>query len=436
MANRPAEKMQSESTESFEHSGCIEIPSTEEPSASTLTQSQQTSYVSQFSATNSLILNRLKPNPRGTGSAASSTQFYAYHSDKAIAEGNGSRPPQNMSDALTMPMPASPATHQPSNWNFLNSGAKRKRDASTDVDFTQNTISFPWVDQPKSLPSEVQTQPGEPHPRNCSKCDKQSRTPEDTLVECNRCLKFWHQRCHSPAVTNETVKLLSFMCDTCTAEQEQAVRLKGKVNHQRRDEIERLRQKRLAVLPLGVVPAKSKLIGFGAGRAPDSSRNEYFSHMKKTDLLNILSLCDQLKPQLLTDILVSVSKRHPDLPIFDSPDWETELPSSQRPAKGSKGDERPRHGHVIQNGKARLKAKATKKILKRTRVIEVVTDMPGEDEDVLPPTWVKADEGMYAKLLLPDTEDKGFLLDENDEESFSHFLVDSFGKQIVEAVGG
>lgn len=62
--------------------------------------------------------------------------------------------------------------------------------------------------------------------------------------------------------------------------------------------------------------------------------------------------------------------------------------------------------------------------------------MPGEDVDVLPPTWAKADEGLYAKLLLPDTEDNGFLLDENDEESFSHFLVDNFGKQIVEAVGG
>ncbi|KAK7422613.1 hypothetical protein QQZ08_009419 [Neonectria magnoliae] len=154
------------------------------------------------------------------------------------------------------------------------------------------------------------------------------------------------------------------------------------------------------------------------------------------DLLNILSLCDQLKPQLLTDILVSVSKRHPDLPIFNSPDWETELASAQRPVKPpSKPYERPRHGHVILNGKARLKVKATKKILKRTRVIEVVADMPGEDEDVLPPTWRKSNEGIYATLV-PDTEDDSLLVDENDEESFSHFMVDGFGKQIVEAIGG
>ncbi|KAH7022922.1 hypothetical protein EDB80DRAFT_769807 [Ilyonectria destructans] len=436
MTDAPNKNMKSERPETHD---CIEIPSAEEPIHSTPTTRQQTSYVPQFSATNSLILNRIKLNSPSANPTITTTQGQAYQSNNVASKGTESRPAQNMSDTLRMPLPPSSASHhspKSSTWDIPNTSSKRKRDAPIDVDFTQNTTHFPWVDQPKSLPSEGQTQPRELYSRNCSKCDGQSRAPEDTLVECNRCLKFWHQQCHSPAVTNEMVKLVGFVCVTCTAEQEQAAKLKGKANHQRRDEIERLRQKRLAVLPQGVVPAKSKLVGFGAGRAPDSARNEYFSHVKKTDLLNILSLCDQLKPQLLTNILVSVSKRHPDLPIFGSPDWETELPSSQRPAKGSRADERPRHGHVILNGKARLKANATKKILKRTRVIEVVTDMPGEDVDVLPPTWAKADEGLYAKLLLPDTEDNGFLMDENDEESFSHFLVDNFGKQIVEAVGG
>ena len=156
---------------------------------------------------------------------------------------------------------------------------------------------------------------------------------------------------------------------------------------------------------------------------------KYFSGIKRTDLLNVLSFCDQLKPQLLVDILVSVSKKHPNLPIFNAPDWESHIPST----KASRTEARSRHGHVLIN-KTRQRPRATKKILKRTRVIEVVADLPGEDYDVMPPTWAKANEGLYAKIP-PETEDRGFLLDENDEESFSHFLVDNFGKQIVEAVG-
>ncbi|KAH7171032.1 hypothetical protein EDB81DRAFT_635896 [Dactylonectria macrodidyma] len=391
------------------------------------TPTRQTSYVSQFSTSNNFILKRMKLT------------------SQCSKESFGLRPTPEINTTLKLPMPASPATHQTvsvtsnpnsSNRDPLNARTKRKRDSTIDVDFTQSTIPFPLVDQPKSQSPDAQNQPQESNSQSCSQCDGQSWTPDDALVACIQCLKSWHQQCHLPAVTNEMIKLLNFVCVTCMADQTQAVRLRGKTNHQRRDEIARLRQKRLAVLPQGMVPAKPELVGFGAGRAPDSARNEYFSQMKKTDLLNILSLCDQLKPQLLVDLLVSVSKRHPDLPIFDSPDWEAELPSAQRPARTPRTDEKPRHGHVLPNAKARPKAKATKKILKRTRVIEVVTDMPGVDDDVLPPTWAKADTGMYAKLLLPDTEDKSLLLDENDEESFSHFFVDSLGKQIVEAVGG
>ncbi|KPM43876.1 hypothetical protein AK830_g2683 [Neonectria ditissima] len=344
-----------------------------------------------------------------------------------------------------MRMPVSSATpHSPptasntgsNTWDFLDAGSKRKRDTPADaVDFTQSTIAFPWVGQPKNQSTEIQPHTRGHESRDCSKCRGQSQPPGAPLVTCFLCVKSWHQQCLFPAFTGDASWPVSFVCSACQAEGEEGGKLKGKVSQQRRGEIERLRQTRLATLPQGVAPAKSGVVGFGAGRASDSSRTEYFSDMKKTDLLNILSLCDQLKPQLLTDILVSVSKKHPDLPIFKSPDWETELPSAQRPAKPSKPIERPRHGHVIMNGKTRLKVNATKKILKRTRVIEVVTDMPGEEEDVLPPTWRKANEGIYAKLV-PDTEDDSLLADVNDEESFSHFMVDSFGKQIVEAVGG
>lgn len=157
--------------------------------------------------------------------------------------------------------------------------------------------------------------------------------------------------------------------------------------------------------------------------------------MSKTDLLNILSLCDQLKPNLLVNVLVSVSKRHPDLPIFDSPEWDGRLFNTSRPAKISKHDEKPRHGHVLHSKSIKPRQKTTKKILKRTRVIEVITSAPEEDDvHVLPPTWAKAGEGVYSKLP-PETLDRLFLMDENDEESFSHFLVDGAGRQIMEPVG-
>ncbi|RSM16405.1 hypothetical protein CEP52_000003 [Fusarium oligoseptatum] len=244
----------------------------------------------------------------------------------------------------------------------------------------------------------------------------------------------WHHQCYSPTITSEAMAASIFVCAACAADQEQAVRLKGKSNQQRQYEVDKLRQKRLAALPRGVVPAKPGLVGFGPGRAPDSSRTEYFDQMRKTDLLNVLSLCDQLKPNLLVDILVSVSKRHPDLPMFDSPDWEAQLATPFRVHKSSKHEEKARHGHVIISSKARSKHKTTKKILKRTRVIEVITTAPEEDEDILPPTWAKAGEGLYARLA-PETEDRSLLMDENDEESFSHFSVDGFGKQIMEPVG-
>lgn len=156
--------------------------------------------------------------------------------------------------------------------------------------------------------------------------------------------------------------------------------------------------------------------------------------MPKTDLLNILSLCDQLKPNLLVDVLVSISKRHPEMPIFDSPDWDSQLSNTSRPPK-TKHDEKPRHGHVLVNRAAKPKQKTTKKILKRTRVIEVITSAPEEDNvNILPPTWAKAGQGLYSHLL-PDTEDRSLLMDENDEESFSHFFVDGAGRQIMEPVG-
>lgn len=162
---------------------------------------------------------------------------------------------------------------------------------------------------------------------------------------------------------------------------------------------------------------------------------EYFYGKTKTDVLNILSFCDQLKPQLLVDIMVSVAKKHPDLPIFDSPNWNAATMSaiSVRTKSSVRSAARPRHGrhgHTVSESRTKHKQRVSKKTIKLTSIPQT-EELPlvGYRES-LPPMWPKAGEGMYA-LLSPEDEDRAFLLDENDEEAFSHFGVDKFGKQIA-----
>ncbi|OAA48742.1 hypothetical protein NOR_01992 [Metarhizium rileyi] len=199
-----------------------------------------------------------------------------------------------------------------------------------------------------------------------------------------------------------------------------------------------IREARLSAITNGIAPAKAELLGFYAGLASDADRTQYFLGKKRTDLLNILSFCDQIRPQLLADILVSVSKRHPDLPIFDTPKWERPIPpplgaqiSAAVRSAGPVG--RPRHSHSVLNSKSRQGQKNAKKALKRLMMAQHNVE-PSEDddveEDVLPPGWPKPGGGLYSKLP-PETEDRAFLADNNDDESFSHFMIDDLGKPMI-----
>lgn len=194
--------------------------------------------------------------------------------------------------------------------------------------------------------------------------------------------------------------------------------------------------------------------------------------MTKTDALNLLSFCDQLRPQLLIDVMVSVSKRHPDLLMFSSPDWnasESRLaatPSSSKAAAAAAAHAssrkanipagRPPHGRSLLNSKAKQKIKsgsiakqqALKRPAKRPQLPGYTVeddaaataaaaaddgDVENVDEDAPPPTWPKPGDGFYIKLA-PEINDRLFLADENDEEAFSHFMVDKVGRQIIEPV--
>jgi hypothetical protein len=166
--------------------------------------------------------------------------------------------------------------------------------------------------------------------------------------------------------------------------------------------------------------------------------------MRKTDALNLLSFCDQLRPQLLVDVLVSISKRHPDLPMFDSPDWDKTTPRQSSSAKSHQKKVpagRPPHGRSLLNSKAKQKIKNTiakpsnvKRVQKRSQLAEeLVPELLEEPEDGPPPKWPQPGQGLYMKLV-PEVEDRLILADENDEEAFSHFMVDKLGRQIIDPV--
>ncbi|OAA45350.1 hypothetical protein BBO_03928 [Beauveria brongniartii RCEF 3172] len=209
----------------------------------------------------------------------------------------------------------------------------------------------------------------------------------------------------------------------------------------REETIEAQRQAWLRTLPEGVRPAKPELFGFSAGpEALASALTSYFYNKPKTDLLNILSFCDQLEPQLLVDLLVSVSKRHPKLPLLDAPDWQERVLAQEAARAGAaqmraKAHQRPRHGHTLLNPRMRQKRKRMRKVLEISATATdaaaagkavVLQEVESEDEELLPPTWPGAGEGLYAALP-PENQDTLYLADEGDDDSFSHFMVDGLG---------
>ncbi|KAG6030933.1 hypothetical protein E4U19_000172 [Claviceps sp. Clav32 group G5] len=205
----------------------------------------------------------------------------------------------------------------------------------------------------------------------------------------------------------------------------------------------------------GVVSGTPQLGGYPGGVASDLARTRYFMQKNRTDLLKLLSFCDRLRPQLLVDIMVSVSKKHPDLPMFDSPDWQRTLHDSLSSQTESviKAEPRavgrvtPRHGHTTVNPRARHRQKHAKKTLRRLILAQTTDDapptglkvenldgsagVPGKaQKDAVPSFWPKAGEGLYAKLPL-ETEDRRYLIDANDDEAFSQFLLDRAGKPVM-----
>ncbi|KAG6098521.1 hypothetical protein E4U30_007905 [Claviceps sp. LM220 group G6] len=225
-----------------------------------------------------------------------------------------------------------------------------------------------------------------------------------------------------------------------------------------RETIELSPEEELSSVADGVVSGTPQLGGYPGGVASDLARTQYFMQKNRTDLLKLLSFCDRLRPQLLVDVMVSVSKKHADLPMFDSPDWQKTLhgPLSSQTESIIKAESRlvgrvtPRHGHTAVNPRARHRQKNAKKALRRLLLAQTTDDvlsaglkaenMDGDaggagvadkaQKDALPPFWPKAGEGLYAKLPL-ETEDRRFLIDANDDDAFSQFMLDRAGKPVM-----
>ncbi|OHE92383.1 hypothetical protein CORC01_12310 [Colletotrichum orchidophilum] len=410
--------------------------------------SEERPYIPQFSPTTShFIMSRLNgatrtsPPPNIVTAPAPTTPTI---SQKDIED----TPVDYSHLPLTLHLPnaepvepsAAPPSHLPS------SGAKRKRTAAED-EASQKSANFPPYPEPAILRRPIPRPPvkrkrtkddGSGNPM-CVKCNRISATDGNLIVPCS-CGEAWHQLCHDPEISEDVVvggSPLKFKCVTCKEEEKQQAKYHREIARYREakqeqsewkkyhNDVERRREKRLATLPEFPKPS---LVGFEGGSASGNERREYFSDLKRSDLINLLLFSEQIQPGLLVDVLASVSKKHPDLPIFGSPDWAEPKVQYQEPQPRRQQD----HRAAPKPSKQRSKTGGVRKILKTApagAADQAAADAE-DSEDALPESWPKAGHGLYQRLK-PERDDP-LLYDENDEEAFSHFMVDKHGKQIME----
>ncbi|KAK1535863.1 hypothetical protein CPAR01_09405 [Colletotrichum paranaense] len=338
---------------------------------------------------------------------------------------------------MTVYLPyAEPQSVPPS--SVPSSGAKRKRAAAED-EASRKSANIPAYQEPAILKRPVPRPPmkrkrtkddGSGNPM-CVKCNRISATDGNPIVPCG-CGEAWHQLCHDPEISADALGGGSskFKCVTCKEEDKQQAKYQRELAKYREakqeqsewkrhhNEVERKREKKLATLPQFPKPS---LIGFEGGSASGSERREYFSGLKRSDLLNLLLFSEQIHPGLLVDVLASVSKKHPDLPLFSSPDWAEPKVQHRESQPHRQQDHRP----ASKPSKQRSKTGGVRKILKTapTGAADQAEADAEDSEDALPESWPKAGHGLYQRLK--SEKDDPMLYDDNDEEAFSHFMVDN-----------
>lgn len=245
-------------------------------------------YTPQFSAATSLILNRIKGGDKDFNSALSAASATTPRPDKDAFEEaklrlmeqmNASRPSLPTPEPSTTTQSQTVPKQDGKSEDSAMRGTKRKREANEDgedsaakqpVDFTQNTIPFPFQPSP---PPGFSTAVSGVH---CIKCSLSSSIATNMLVTCTRCNTVCHQACLTLSPGTEqnhggVAQPLS-LCPRCGTTSPSQSLEDGQVPSdllRRKQKIERIRQMRLAGLPEGVVPDKPELVGFGPGAASD-----------------------------------------------------------------------------------------------------------------------------------------------------------------------
>jgi len=154
-------------------------------------------------------------------------------------------------------------------------------------------------------------------------------------------------------------------------------------------------------------------------------------------MLHVLAFCNQLRRNLLVDALVSVSAKHPDLPMFGAPDWALATTVAAAAPAGSAVDADTPDGRVKPEAVVEEHMPAHRPAMlpgARQQVTppslnELKATSPGA-EDALPAGWPRVGAGLYAQLA-PEADDEAFMYDERDDVAFGHFFCDSFGRIVV-----
>ncbi|KAM0322019.1 hypothetical protein ACHAQA_009761 [Verticillium albo-atrum] len=427
----PADKPENPAEKPSEQPPPLLNGSTTEHSHSTTPRLQ----TQQFPTTGDAILARANRKSRDVTSSAARGPLPTWFSityEEVLREqtsGREKRPAIPVPATLAMPETILPPLRPP------NPDLKRKR--ASEVEYADEAqfitpaaaaalaADRPARIVPKPLLRNKRTE--DDGPRRCENCNSSAETPDNLLVACPVCDWSWHQRCHEPEIGAASVRdRARFKCEECVGEglAIDAYRLdklqQDQVSSRGAADVEKLRSARLAELPAFNKP---ELIGFKAGDADRETRRAYFSSLKRTDVINLLLFSDAIKDGLLIDVLVSMSKKHPNLPLFSHPDWAAALvaPTSlQRPLP-------PKARQPAKPVTKRPKTSAIRKV----QETETIADQP--DEEPLPGIWPEAGIGLYSKL--PPEQPDPILLGQNDEEAFSGFMVDRNGRPVEPAFG-
>ena len=224
----------------------------------------QSSYVPQFGDASSLILARMKKDSSSGSAAALLSASHTITTGAASSQ----QPPIS-----TLPLPeqtSSPkdiaSLRSPSTSHRL--GLKRKREdpSPETIDFTtQNTVSLP----PSSTitPRALRPPPPPPPTPACSTCHQSASNAGNILVICSQCPVLQHQQCSTPPIDDFRARDGSFVCRDCLLRGEANGKPRRRLGPAQQDDLERMRQRRLAMLPGAVAPAKPELVGFKGGDA-------------------------------------------------------------------------------------------------------------------------------------------------------------------------